>query len=323
MALEAEPAATLPPVHPNEAADKARLRDYRVEVDGRPLRLVRGEFHRHTEFTSHNDQDGLLEDTWRYALDAADLDWMGNGDHVNGFGHEYMWWIIQKQMDLHTHGRRFVAAYTYERSVVYPNGHRNVMMPRRGIRPLPFGVLEGTEEAGSPDTKMLYAYLKHFGGICSSHTSATDMGTDWRDNDPEVEPVVEIYQGHRHNYEHSGAPRSATEATQIGGYQPKGFIWNALQKGYRLGFECSSDHVSTHWSYGVVLAEDNTRQAIIEAFKKRHCYAATDNILLDVRSGEHLMGDAFTTDRAPTLAIKVVGTAPIANVHVIRDNSTR
>ncbi len=47
-----------------------------------------------------------------------------------------------------------------------------------------------------------------------------------------------------------------------------------------------------------MLAEDNTRQAIIDAFKKRHSYAATDNILLDVRSGDHLMGDVFTTNHA-------------------------
>ena len=30
-----------------------------------------------------------------------------------------------------------------------------------------------------------------------------------------------------------------------GGYQPEGFIWNALEKGYRLGFQASSDHIST------------------------------------------------------------------------------
>ena len=171
------------------------------------------------------------------------------------------------------------------------------MMPRRGIRPLPRGELPGTPENGTPDTKMLYPYLKHFGGICASHTSGTNMGTDWRDNDPTVEPVVEIYQGHRHNYEHFGAPRSATEETQIGGYQPAGFIWNALEKGYRLGFQSSSDHVSTHMSYAIVLADDVSRQGIIDAFKKRHCYAATDNIILDVRCGEHLMGDIFETQR--------------------------
>src|SRR6185437_11143836 len=207
----------------------------------------------------------------------------------------------------------FTAMHVYERSVVYPNGHRNVIFPRPGIRPLPrasLPVAEGTPEKGAPDTKLLYAYLKHFGAICSSHTSATNMGTDWRDNDPDVEPVVEIYQGCRHNYEHFGAPRSATAETQIGGYQPSGFIWNALAKGYRLGFESSSDHVSTHISYGVLFAKDTSRQAIIDAFKARHCYAATDNIVLVVRSGSHLMGDSFETKERPTLSIEAEGTAP-------------
>jgi hypothetical protein len=146
------------------------------------------------------------------------------------------------------------------------------------------------------------------------------MGTDWRDNDPLVEPIVEIYQGHRHNYEHFGAPRSATADTHIGGYQPAGFVWNALEKGYRLGFQSSSDHVSTHMSYAVVLAEDTSRQAIIDAFKKRHCYGATDNILLIVRSGDQLMGDAFETAQRPALEITAHGTAPITKLHVVRDN---
>jgi hypothetical protein len=185
---------------------------------------------------------------------------------------------------------------------------------------LPRGVLMGTEEKGTPDTKILYAYLKHFGGICSSHTSGTNMGTDWRDSDPIVEPVVEIYQGHRHNYEHKGAPRSATQETNIGGYQPKGTVWNAFEKGIRLGFQSSSDHISTHMSYGMVLTDDMSRQGLIDAFKKRHSYAATDNIILEVRSGEHLMGDIFETAKRPSLEITVHGTGPVAKVHIIRDN---
>jgi hypothetical protein len=315
------PAATLRTVHPREKTDIERMRNHRVLASGTALQLLRGEFHRHTEISSHRDGDGLLEDSWRYALDAASLDWMGNGDHMNGFNYEYMWWFIQKMTDLHQNPPGFVAALTYERSAVYPNGHRNVMLPQRGIRPLPFGDLTGTPEQGTPDTKILYAYLRRFGGICASHTSATDMGTDWRDNDPDVEPVVEIYQGHRHNYETLGAPRAPTEATEIGGYQPAGFIWNALKKGYRLGFESSSDHISTHWSYGVVLARDRSRAALIEALRQRHCYAATDNIILDVRSADHLMGDVFQTNIPPVLSIAVQGTSSIARLHIIRDNA--
>jgi hypothetical protein len=320
VAAEPAPEAKLPVVHPQEAEDVARIRNYRLEAGGKKLRLWRGEFHRHTEISAHRDQDGLLEDAYRYGIDAGNLDWIGVGDHDNGFGQEYMWWIMQKNTDLFHNPPHFVGAHTYERSVVYPNGHRNVIMPKRGVRPLPRGVLKGTPEGGSPDTKMLYAYLKHFGGMCASHTSATNMGTDWRDNSAELEPVVEIYQGHRHNYEHFGAPRAPTKETQIGGYEPAGFVWNALEKGYRLGFQCSSDHVSTHMSYAVLLTDDISRQGIIDAFKQRHSYGATDNIILDVRSGEHLMGDEFETGKRPTLDIVARGTAPIAKLHVIRDN---
>jgi hypothetical protein len=313
------PAPRLATVHPDEAAEVARIRAHRVDHEGKQLRLIRGEFHRHTEYTAHRDGDGLLEDSWRYALDAGNLDWMGNGDHDNGHHDEYSWWQIQKMADVMHDPPAFVALQSYERSVKYPNGHRNVIFPKRGIRPLPRGGLPGTEEKGSPDTHVLYQYLKHFGAMCSSHTSATDMGTDWRDNDPVVEPVVEIYQGHRHNYEFPGAPRSATAKTQIGGFEPKGFVVHALDKGYKLGFQASSDHISTHISYGVVMTDDLSRQGIINAFKRRHSYAATDNIILEFRSGKQVMGDIFTATEAPSFAVKVIGTSPVAKVTLIRN----
>jgi hypothetical protein len=312
---------TVKSVHPNEAADVARLRAARIEADGKKLQIVRGEFHRHTEYSAHNDGDGMLEDIWRYGLDASSMDWIGCGDHDNGFGHEFCWWQTQKTTDLFQNPPTFTAVLSYERSVVYPNGHRNVIMPKRGIRPLPRGdIKSGTKEKGTPDTKMLYAYLKHFGAICSSHTSGTTMGTDWRDNDPTVEPIVEIYQGHRHNYERLDAPRAATKETQIGGFEPDGYLNHAWDRGYKLGFQSSSDHISTHMSYGMVLVDNVSRQGIIDAFKKRHSYAATDNILVEVRSGEHIMGDVFTTAKKPTLDILITGTSPVAKVHVIRDN---
>ena len=317
--VPADAPAKLAVVHPNEARDVARFRAYRFEHEGKKLRMVRGEFHRHTEYTAHRDGDGLLEDAWRYGHDAGNLDWMGNGDHDNGHHDEYSWWQIQKTADIMHHGSEFVAVQSYERSVKYPDGHRNVIFPKRGIRPMPRGNFDGTEEKGTPDTFVLYKYLKHFGSMCSSHTSATSMGTDWRNNDPVVEPVVEVYQGHRHNYEFIGAPRSATQKTNIGGYEPKGFIIHALDKGYKLGFQSSSDHVSTHMSYGIVLTDDVSRKGIIAAFKRRHSYAATDNIVAEFRCGKHIMGDIFDVSRPPTLDIKVLGTAPIAKISIIRD----
>jgi hypothetical protein len=91
-----------------------------------------------------------------------------------------------------------------------------------------------------------------------------------------------------------------------------------LQKGYRLGFQSSSDHYSSHISYAIVWAEEATRAGLLDGFKRRHCYAANDNIILDVRCGERMMGDIFTTGRKPTLEISVIGTGPIARLSVIR-----
>jgi hypothetical protein len=305
-----------PAVHPAESADVARMRDHRIETGARTYRLLRGDFHRHTEISMDGGHDGALEDMWRYAIDAARFDWMGDADHDNG-AREYSWWLVQKTTDMYDNPAMHTM-FTYERSVVYPNGHRNVMFAQRGIRPLPR--LVGQVGVIDDDTAMLYDYLKAFDGICASHTSATGMGTDWRDVSPQFEPFVEIYQGHRNSYEHYGAPRVArTPAESIGGWRPMGMIWNALSLQYKFGFQASSDHISTHISYAIAIAEDSSRAAILDAFKRRHCYGATDNILLDVRSGEHIMGDEFDADGPVRLKVLVHGTRPLARVDVIKD----
>jgi hypothetical protein len=308
-----------------------RVRDYRVEAAGKTYRLLRGEFHRHTEISWDGGPDGSLEDMFRYAIDAAALDWIGNTDHDNGAGREYPWWLTQKLTDAYHVQDAFTPVFSYERSVNYPHGHRNVIFAKRGVLTLPrLGEADAGERVGgvhADDTKMLYRYLHELGGICASHTSATSMGTDWRDNDPEVEPVVEIYQGDRMSYEKEEAPRAGYDPkadkkpANIAGWYPKGFIDHALgEKGYRLGFESSSDHWSTHISYSVVLAESADREGIVAAFRKRHSYAATDNIVLDVRSGDHLMGDGLKTGSAPELKVRVIGTAPVARVLILRDS---
>ncbi len=313
-----------------EAEDVKRTRDYRIEVGSKKYRFLRGEFHRHTEISWDGGADGSLEDMFRYAIDAAALDWIGNGDHDNGAGREYPWWLIQKYTDAYHIKDRFTPLFCYERSVDYPHGHRNCLFAQRGVRTLPRLAEPDPQKqvAGihADDTKMLYRYLKEFDGICAVHTSATGMGTDWRDNDPKIEPIVEIYQGDRNSYEMEEAPRagydpkSGKQPVNLGGWKPDGYINHALAKGYRLGFESSSDHWSTHISYCVALAEKQDRTSILAALKQRHCYGATDNIILDVRSGDHIMGDEFKTNEAPLLNIHVIGTAPLAGIDVLKDS---
>ena len=93
----------------------------------------------------------------------------------------------------------------------------------------------------------------------------------------------------------------------------------ALEMGYKLAFEASSDHISTHMSYANVLTTGIDRASLLDAFQKRHVYGATDNILAEFWSGSHIMGDEFSTSSKPELKLRLTGTAPFAKVLVIRD----
>ncbi len=299
----------------------AELAESSAVVAMRNAKIVRGEFHRHSEVSMDGGNDGSLLEQWRYLLDAARMDWAGCCDHDNGGGREYSWWIEQKLTDMFYTPGKFVPLFSYERSVAYPEGHRNVVFANRGIRPLPrLPITAADNPRKAPDTQLFYAYLKRFDGVVASHTSGTNMGTDWRDNDPLVEPVVEIYQGDRQNYEMPGAPRTNKEQDSIGGWRPKGFVSLALEMGYKLAFQASSDHVSTHMSYCNIVAPTLTREALMDAFHKRHVYGSTDNILADFRSGAHVMGDSFSTAKPPEFKIKLRGTTTIAKVVVVKDN---
>jgi hypothetical protein len=304
-----------------EAAQVSLMRNYRVQVGSDSLQPVRGDFHRHTEISADGGSDGPLIDAYRYTIDAAGMDWSGCCDHDNGGSREYSWWLEQKHNDAYRLEGRFVPMFAYERSVVYPEGHRNVMFARRGIRPLPRMKVTAPDSAPTPapDTQMLYRYLRQFKGVANSHTSGTDMGTDWRDNDASLEPEVEIYQGDRQNYEIPGAPRSNSAGDSIGGWRPLGFVSLALDKGYRLGFQSSSDHISTHMSYAVAWVREKSRDGILEAFLKRRVYGATDNILADVRCSGHFMGEEFALAEAPVLSVKLAGTSNFARVFVVKD----
>ena len=336
---EAKPAVLVPATSQNlvveakpskrtiaERADVKAIRDYRSDLNGTNLRIVRGEFHRHTEISGDGGGDGPLEDMWRYGIDAAAMDWIGNGDHDNGNGREYTWWLTQKTTDAYHLPGAFTPMFSYERSVSYPEGHRNCVFAQRGVRTLPrLPISDRNDFKPAPDTNMLYKYLKLFGGVCASHTSVGTMGTDWRNWDPEVEPMVEVYQGARQNYEYPGCPRCPTENDAIGGWEPAGFICNAFAKGYKFSFQSSSDHGSTHISYAMVYTDDYTREGIVKAMKLRHTYGATDNIIAETKcvaadGKARMMGDEFTVKGAPKIDIHLIGTTPFSKVTLVKDN---
>ncbi|HTM49875.1 MAG TPA: hypothetical protein VL285_14380, partial [Bryobacteraceae bacterium] len=95
--------AALPPpaAHP-----PARPR-HTMTAGGKTYHLLMGDAHRHTDIRGHNGVDGSVLDTYRYAIDAAQLDWLGTSDHNEVTGgkwpdglRDYQWWTVQKTVDL-------------------------------------------------------------------------------------------------------------------------------------------------------------------------------------------------------------------------------
>ncbi len=334
--VTAVPTKPANPGHVDEAGDVKTIRAHRITIGGVEQRIVRGDLHRHTELSTDGGgrNDGSLVDFMRYMFDAASMDFGAITDHNAGGDNEYWWWYINKLTDLYHVPGRYTALFGYERSATFPNGHRNIIHPYRNIPVVKFhfraDVPEywSTYEAVSRDmvdneTQQLYDHIRRTGGISIPHTSGTNMGTDWRDNDKDLEPIVEIYQGARTNYEHEGAPRSAKAPPNPdapdNAYRHEGYVWNAYKKGYRLGTTASSDHGSTHISYSMVVTADTTRLGIMNAIRKRHTYGATDNIVLEFWAGDHFMGDEFSSATVPPLRVKVRGTGKIAKISIIRN----
>ncbi len=332
-----------PPVHPDEARDVAAARAHRVRYRDTPLRILRGDLHRHTELSpDSNIDEGTIIEFYRYMIDAADMDFGASTDHQGG-GHDYWNTMTQKLADMYYFPRRFTPLYAYERNPGNPHGHRNIIHLTRDYPIVPFFqridprfMLPDSPDGelltfnsmsfGSAivnDTKLLLESLRESGGIAIPHSTGSNaMGTDWHYSDPEVDVAVEIYQGDRMNYEHKNAPRGIQDGEEdqaVGGFQEPGLVWNAWKKGYRLGVVASSDHYSTHISYAMVYSPGSEREQIFESLKQRHTYGATDNIILEFWMGDHLMGDQFTAVDKQKIRVRAIGTGPIAAMRLIRD----
>ena len=349
------------PHHPAELRDLRRMSAYRTQIDGKDHRLWRGDLHRHTELSwdEGGANDGSLDDYYRYMLDVAALDFGANTEHQGG-AWPYWWWYAQKMTDMYHVPGTYVGLFAHERSASYPHGHRNLLFSDRSkSRVIPYFMEDGVSlyafplspEGDEPadeaallvrnDTQLLFEEVRARHGITIPHTSGTGMGTSWDHDDPgpEVEPVVEIFQGVRGSYESVGAPYAVTEkeveedaalirphtgrvedwVENLFRIRAEGMVSEAWAKGYKLGVIASSDHISTHLSYAMVYTDDTSREGILDAIRQRHTYGATDNIILEVRMGQHFMGDEFATDVPLPVLVRATGTGVIQRIDLLKD----
>jgi hypothetical protein len=71
------------------------------------------------------------------------------------------------------------------------------------------------------------------------------------------------------------------------------------------------------------VSERLSRESLFDAMKKRHAYAATDNIILDfqaeVGGRRYIMGDVVKSRTAPALKLRAIGTERIKQLVIVKN----
>lgn len=305
-----------PPAADAEVEDLPRMEPYEVTVGGKTYRLLWGDTHRHSNVSRCSQgNEPSPDDLYRYGTDVCRYDFFALSDHAEDprqAGYDvidYYWWKQQKLADLY-HVPGFMSVlYNFEWSLTYPHGHHNTIFPSRPTIRLDRSLAASSTLAGG------WKLLEKNGlrALTIPHTGADPgMGTAWEVQDDRYQRLCEIFQACRGSYEHPGCPREFSNTRN-----KKGFYWNALEKGYKIGVIASTDH-GFGVSYACVYAPENTREGVWQAMWDRRTYGATTyGLVLDVRSGGRWMGEEWASEEAPELEIYVRGARPLRSIEIL------
>ncbi len=322
-----------PPLTPVETlvAKPAPATQQRHSFSG--YELYWGDTHRHTDISLGGGQqqylDGSLTDNYRYAIDAADLDFLGTTENTRYLTRRYNVWRSKQAADLYTYPTIFAGLHTYERSQQSPWGHRTILNLARAYAPVPASYIAG-DLGVSPWG--LWAALRGTKAITIPHHIAfIDKQVSWDYHDPKFERLVEIFQGFRGSYEYLDSPDGVARPEYLKYAEHRGFrrkpyerdsksfVWDALARKRKLGFIASSDHLSTHNAFAAVYAKGPDRESLFEAMYDRRTYAATDRIVVEFSIEGHLMGEEITIAGKPELKVAIRGTSPLKQVDIIKE----
>jgi hypothetical protein len=299
-----------------------------MKAGGKTYTLLLGDCHRHTDIRGHSGVDASVLDTYRYAIDAAQLDFLGTSDHneVNGGRwpdglRDYQWWWTQKAVDLHTHMPRFIGVYSYEHSMARPAGHRNVLFLKRGA---PLRPIDRTKDPDNQPPALWKWWEENVltqpgqKSVIVPHTFAAGPLADWNWPNARFDCLLEMYQGARGSYEAYKLPdrekRGPTQVDEDGHYAQ-----NALAKGNTYGFVSFSDHGSTHNSWAGVWVTREDREGLLDGMYARHTFAASDEIIVRASSEGRMPGDEWTSKNPVRIEASIDAPDEILRIDIVKD----
>jgi len=295
-----------------------------IEYRGQTLKLFYGDLHEHTDVSVCNRVgDQSVDESYQCMRDIAALDFACATDHGYNIN-LYLWCYLGKLARVHDDPDRFLTflgeewTSSFEKySEKHPYGyygHRNLVFADPYF-PRWWNARNGqTPAAVWEELRKMNANFVH---IPHQLADTGNVPTDWDFTDETAQPVAEIFQT-RGSYEYQGTPREAGRSTPKPGY----FLQDAWARGIVIGVIASPDH-GGGYGKACVFAPELTREAILDAIRRRHCFGTTAaRIFLDVRVDEHLMGEKIAAPAGDAVEVKIRARCPAAiqRIEVCRNN---
>ncbi len=269
-------------------------------------RIYWGDSHAHSGFA-----EGIGTPTrfMNWARDDARLDWVAHSEH-DIWTDDAEWEVLRKHVKDYTEDGQFIAFLSYEWTVNNLNGgHHNVLYRtpdnRRRISshfaPTLSKLYQGLRNEAEPKDVVVIPHAHQAG--------------DYRLNDPELEPLVEVMSQH-------GT-----------------FEWFArmyLNHGHQVGFTAASDNhlsqpgytaplggsLSQRGGLGAIRASEKSIDAIFDGMKDLRSYATTgERMILDVALNGQEMGQRAPFAEVRHITGQVIGTAPIDTITLIKNDA--
>lgn len=263
--------------------------------------------HGHTE----NDGIGTFDMYYAHGLFVTGMDFvaLSNHDFTPDFLTQSEWAEVQALAGIYEAVNNRVALSGWEwttESQDERGGHR-AMYFRTDDAP----IFRSTTRTSNTVYK-LFSRIRPWDVILQPHHN------DWTGYDPDLQPVFEIT---------SAWQQAREETVEFKDQGPVSAVWEALERGYRIGFVGSGD---SHWmgtgeENGITGAyvSELTRQGVFDAIRAKRVFASTGGrLLIDFRVNGVFMGASVLVRREKPLQIvvRVDSDAPVDALEIVKDH---